>query len=202
METKEQIETRIKENFKDHIIRDHQMIYRADCPNVEVMTWGDRRGGSAYRVDYMLRNDTLCVYGDLGEAVYQWYGPTSLEWISSINVGYFHGKCEASRTGARGMEWDNKKALKEMKTQVVDIMSCDPDVYRNSKHPGAKKALKKFLDTEGEKQGLEMLYSGDPALAFGGDEDWWEWLPTCGEVFPVTTYYHGLKMAFRKVKPC
>lgn len=100
---------REKENilnwFTDHKIRDHEVIFRAGSPKTEVLTWGHKNGGSFYRVDYMLRNGSLAVYGDLGSAVYRWGGQIDLSWIAGLDLSYFFGKCEASEDGSRSYDW-------------------------------------------------------------------------------------------------
>jgi len=192
---------RIINTFENHIIRDHQVIFRAGSPRVEVMTWGNKNGSSNCRIDYMLRNGSLAVYGDLGEAVYRWYGETNLEWISGLGLGYFHGKCEASefRDGRNPKEWDGDSAIKEIKDYLKDYAAEDAKYYKEN--PEAKEELKSLFAACGEDYFGYHAYlrNGDPALAINND-DWWEFLPSIGEHIPTRIRMHliGLKMAFSK----
>jgi len=196
-------EIQIAKWFENHIIRDYQMIFRIGSPRVETLTWGNEGGGSNYRVDYVLRDGALCVYGDLGEAIYQWYGPTSLQWIADLDLGYFHGKCVASENGSMPHDWNSEEAIKTIKDNLRNWLkdgSIDINYYKDT--PGAKDTLRKFLGATGNKSELENLcHSGDAKLAFNDDE-WWEWVPQCGKELPIGIHAHlfGLKMAFGTIK--
>lgn len=191
--------------FKDHAIRDHQVVYRAGSPRVEVMTWGDKNGSSNCRIDYMLRNGALAVYGDLGDAVYRWYGKTTLEWIAGLHLGYFHGKCCASeyKDGRNPHEWDWKSALKEVKEAVRNNIKegVSYGVFHYRDNPEAKDELRSLFGAccEDHNGFHSYLRTGDPALAIN-DEDWWEYIPPCGEYIPTRIRMHliGLKLAFGK----
>ena len=195
----------ILDNFKNHVIRDHQVLYRSGSPRVEVMTWGNKNGSSNCRIDYMLRNGSLAVYGDLGDAVYCWYGETSLEWISDLNLWYFHGKCCASeyKDGRRPYEWDCRDALREVKRAVRNNIKEDVSegffYYRDN--PEAKGELKELFGACCEDHNGFHSYcrTGDPAIAIN-DDDWWEYIPSCGEHIPTRIRMHliGLKLAFGK----
>lgn len=199
---------RILNTFENHIIRDHQIIFRADSPRVEVMTWGNKNGSSNCRIDYMLRNGSLAVYGDLGEAIYRWYGRTSLEWISGCNLGYFHGKCEASSEGdgaskgPRPKDWDGDDARSEIQEYVRENIKEDCiDSRYYQKNPEAKNELRRLLSACGEDQFGYHAYlrNSMPGIAINND-DWWEILPSMGEHIPIRIRMHliGLKLAFGK----
>jgi len=69
------------------------------------------------KIWYILRQSTLMVYGDLGEAIYRWYGPdATLRWVSGCDLQYFHSKCMASEDGrqVRNYEWNEDLARKEV----------------------------------------------------------------------------------------
>ena len=191
-----------KKSFKNHIVRDHQVIFRKGSPRVEVMTFGDKNGSSNYRVDYMLRNGALSVYGDLGEAIYRWYGTTTLEWISGLNLGYFHGKCEASeyKDGRSPKEWDGDVAREEIREYIRDDIKSDCiDIRYYKDNPEAKEELRRLLAACGEDHFGYHAYlrTGDPALAIDNC-DWWEILPSMGEYIPnrIRLHLYGLKCAF------
>lgn len=207
MKKDEQEKQRIINTFENHIIRDHQVIFRAGSPRVEVMTFGDKNGSLNCRIDYMIRNGALAVYGDLGESIYRWYGEISLEWIATCDLGYFHGKCEASSEGdgggqgARPHDWDGDQA----KTEIMDSLrerikdgSIPTTYYKDT--TGAKHELEMCLEScHNQQEFCSYCQREDPALAFK-DNDWWEWLPSIGEIVPIRIRMHliGLKMAFNK----
>lgn len=197
----------ILNTFKDHEIRDHQVIFRAGSPRVEVMTWSNKNGSSNCRIDYMIRNGSLAVYGDLGEAVYRWYGLTRLEWIAGLNLDYFHGKCEASGEGegnyhgARPHSWDGKQAKIKIQSHIREwIKDGSTPLGYYKEHKGAKSELKELLRVCDELVSFDAyLNRGQPDLAVF-DQDCWEWLPNTGKVIPIRIRMHliGLKMAFGK----
>lgn len=63
---------------------------------------------------------TLCVFGDFGEAIYQWKGSISLNFLGDCNLDYFNGKCQASSCGERGKTWNQEIAVEYIKSYVYD----------------------------------------------------------------------------------
>ena len=111
-------EEMIKDSFKDHVA-DYSLYHKMDeggtgvVGSIEVLTW-KKPGTGNYMVRYLVSGNTLCVYGDLGEAIYQWSENVTLEWISNLYLSYFKGKCQASEVGRDFREWSQRKALKEL----------------------------------------------------------------------------------------
>ena len=109
-------EEMIKDSFKDHAAKITQFakldVNDAGC-DIEVLTWKKPESYN-YMVRYLVSGNTLCVYGDLGEAIYQWSENVTLEWISNLYLSYFKGKCQASEVGRDFREWSQRKALKEL----------------------------------------------------------------------------------------
>lgn len=67
---------------------------------ISFLTWG-KPGTIHYKIWYVLHetHGTLMVYGDLGEAIYRWYGKVSFHGIAGFDLHYFHGKTCASELG-------------------------------------------------------------------------------------------------------
>jgi len=195
---------RLIKEFQNHEIRDYQVIYKRGAPRVEILTWGNKDGSSIHRVDYMLRNGSLAVYGDLFEATYVWHNDQlRLRTIAGFGLGYFHQKCHASNKGRLPHDWDREEAEKEIRSQVrngVKEGSIPVDYYKKTED--AKENLRDCLSACHDENGMTaFLYnSTDPGLAFK-DVDWWEWLPKCGHIIPWEIHAHliGLKMAFGKI---
>ena len=199
MNRSDQEQQSIINTFKDHAIRDHQVIFKQGTPYTEIMTWGNKNGSSNCRIDYILRNGSLCVYGDLGSAVYRWYNDKlTLEWIAGCNFGYFYGKNEAGENGARASDWDSDLAEREIKTHIREYMQDGsiPTTYYKDEYE-AKDELKSLLRACGNKNEFDAyLISEQPDIAVN-DDDWWEWLPSVGNIAPIRPRMHliGLKMA-------
>lgn len=183
----------IRENwFKDHRIIFHE-TFESNLGKIETLRW-QKPGTSIYMVDYVLKGATLFVSGDIGDAVYCWYGPNlSLKAISGMSIDYFHGKCQASEFGRslKCYEWDESEAEKTVK-EYFDNYST-PEKYQ------------KFLELSPplhDPFGLNCwAYYNDPSDILG-DQDWYEWFPQCGEIYPARIRGHliGLKMAFENDK--
>jgi hypothetical protein len=179
---------RIVNWFKDHRATLHESVELAGW-KIECLRW-QKPGSSDYRVDYMLRNGTLCVTGDLGEAIYEWYSPVDgLKWIAGLDIGYFHSKCLASEygRGSKNYEWDEDKARGYISRRLEE----DKDYEGYERFIDADVPLHSKFELEA------WCHRNDPADVFD-DEDWWEWLPGCGHIIPVRTRAHliGLKVMF------
>lgn len=180
----------IAEWFKEHKATMHE---KAKVGNweMECLRW-QRPGSWTYGIDYLLKNNTLIVTGDLGDAVYCWSGPfEGLEWIAGLSIDYFHGKCEASELGRnmRNYEWDAEVARKNIHQRFKENRDCKG--YNDFFHE------QECLDSADALN--EWCQINDPAAVFK-DDDWWEWLPQCGRIMPIRTRAHliGLKIMFGK----
>lgn len=71
------------------------------------------------RIVYMMRGGILLVYGDLGDAVYQWGDKISLEFLAGCSLDYFTGKCQASEEGRGGKEWDEDLCRSNFISHIV-----------------------------------------------------------------------------------
>src|SRR4051812_46241542 len=91
-----------KDWFSNHVAK----VSEAECHlgKVTVLEWAEP-GTFIFRVVYVILRHSLIVYGDIGEAVYQWSGNIGLEFLSNLNIDYFASKCEASEYGRGGREW-------------------------------------------------------------------------------------------------
>jgi hypothetical protein len=135
-----------------------------------------------------LRGGQLFVGGDLGEAVYEWYGPVSLETIAGMGYSYFLEKCQASEVGRNFVEWDTDVAAASVKGRILDGDYVDNDCLRMYKAV----AIGNWGLATGD--GSTTASSGDEC--FGDDH--WEWTYSIGEVIHPRCMAHlyGLKMAF------
>ncbi len=110
------IETRgeiINSWFKDHTA--HRSVLKDEHGNtVERLLWA-QVGHSVYRIYYYCIYGTLVVYGDLGEAIYQWNKmDMDLRWVSNCSLEYFAGKCQASEEGRGYKVWNPDRARERL----------------------------------------------------------------------------------------
>lgn len=183
----------IKKNFENHVATIKQ-YHEMDKDGIGVLgtidklTW-KKPGSSNYMIQYIISGNTLCVYGDLGEAIYRWCEPITFEWIAGLNLSYFKGKCQASEVGRDFREWDEKKALDALKYF-------------------AKEEYFKWKEFE-EREGKHALYDNsewNEWLREHGDEvlgeEFWDWAYGIGYTINVRCIYHfiGLHMAMEQIR--
>jgi len=106
----------IRENwFKDHV---PTFTYSEDG-NIIKIKWkkpGDWNFAVIYYIDQ--NSATLFVSGDLGEAVYSWGSPISINFLGGCDLDYFDGKCRASSCGERGKTWNQEVAIDFVKQYI------------------------------------------------------------------------------------
>jgi len=183
-------EEMIKGNFKDHVAKITQFakldVDDAGC-DIEVLTW-KKPGTNNYMIKYIVSGNTLCVYGDLGEAIYQWSQNISFEWLSGLDLSYFKGKCQASEVGRDFREWDDRTAIKFLK----DMEKQEYFKWSDLEYLGGTESLYGSRDWE------EWLRENGSEV-FG--EDYWDWAYGIGYRVNIRCEYHliGLKMAMEQI---
>jgi hypothetical protein len=100
--------------FKDDISRE---IIR--------LVWA-KLGTGINRIDYLLYGNVLFVCGDLGEAVYQWSQPISLEFLADCDLDYFGSKCRASDSEPRGKSWNPDRVKDWIEQELVQWAADNP----------------------------------------------------------------------------
>jgi len=184
-------EKNIRKNwFAKHQVIHHEII-GSDLGRLEYLRWQEP-GTSVFWVDYILKNATLFVSGDIGEAVYIWSQPFSLLGISQCSLDYFHGKCTASEWGrtCECYEWDSATAKKTIKEHFEEYSTLEKyEIFKQSHAP---------LDNKNEF--IAWCYYNNIKDIFD-DNDFWEWGYNCGDIIPGRIKGHliGLRMAFENV---
>jgi hypothetical protein len=89
--------------------KDHRATYKKYDDNLETLEWKEP-GTNHFAIWYVRQHGTLMVFGDLGEAVYQWYPDVTLQGIANTNFDYFVGKCRASEFGTPPKVWSADQA--------------------------------------------------------------------------------------------
>ncbi len=154
---------------------------------VERLVW-KRPGTSTYRVDYAcIGGTTLCVAGDLGEAVYN-TGANSLEWWARCDLSYFASKCYASETGRGYKEWDEREARSRLESSIADMRE-NGETFESGDVDDAFRAI------DGGRGEWDSWMREDASRVFG--DDWWDFVPSFGVIIAPRCAAHllGLKMA-------
>lgn len=111
--TEEEQEKQIRENwFKDHVATIESFGSMFGEKDLWRIKW-NKPGTGIYSSRYLIDHNrgVLSVYGDVGEAVYQWGDFIDIDFLSGIDLHYFCSKCRASSCGKNGKVWDRDKAI-------------------------------------------------------------------------------------------
>lgn len=108
---------RIREEwFNDHI--PEFIICEDDFIKIKWRKPGTWNMAVVYYIDCKM--GYLMVTGDLGEAIYQWSPPISIDFLGGCDLDYFDGKCEASSCGERGRVWSPEIAENYIRSYIED----------------------------------------------------------------------------------
>jgi hypothetical protein len=101
----------LEEEFSKHVATIEQE------GDVTKIRW-QQPGTWCFAVKYIITDNVLMVYGDLGEAVYVWGSPISLQFLSTLGIDYFASKCMASEEGQGYREWCYETAEKYLQDEI------------------------------------------------------------------------------------
>ena len=180
----------IREWFKDHVVKRYEKH-----DSVEHLFFS-KPNSSNYSILFIRSFGTLFVAGDLGDAVFQWPGDSSLEWISNCNLDYFKGKCQASEVGRDFSEWDEEYAIKSVLEYVTEY--CDEeDEVKGKIEKLDESEWRSNIHSEFEWAGW-LNENGSEVLE---DQDYWEWAFSVGKVIHTRCRAHliGLQEAIKKL---
>lgn len=147
---------------------------------------------SNFSTRYIIYGNTLLVFGDIGEAAYCWSQAISWEFITGCDWHYFMGKCRASEAGRNFTDWDDKKAIDELKEYL--------EIHKPTK--GTKSISELLEDAEGyahnKHEWCQWIYN-DECDEFGDDD---HSLADAGEVPHCRGIGHwvGIKMAMEQLR--
>jgi len=177
--------------FKDNQVSKHEVSREQGWEYLRF----NKPGSTFYLVAYRLHGHTLTVTGDVGDAIYQWYGepePT-LKWISRLSLDYFASKCVASENGRGYKEWNSDRAEIRLKEHLAEV------------YEDGAKAKEEAIRKAGGYEALQskqcwqywLIDQGDEVI---GDEAYD--LGEIGEDVSIRCRGHlvGLKMAFEQIE--
>ena len=116
--------------------KDHKATLITDTPDVKVIGW-QAPGTWIYGMRFILHRRWLTVLGDLGEAVFEWSSDLDLEFLSTLNFGYFAGKCRASESG------------REFTTFDADVLKTELEQYIKEANEEDRERLTEMRDSVG-----------------------------------------------------
>ena len=150
--------------FKDHRAN---MLGNPITPAAKVISW-EKPQSLNYGCRFIIHRRWLCVVGDIGEAVFEWSQDLTLEFLASLDFGYFHSKCRASASGNKFEQWNPREAWQSLKQLEQEYGHDGITKYTKELTTGSCKdeyeyAARKFYEKTGEAELASMIVSGGNA---------------------------------------
>ena len=119
---------------RDKWFKDHKANLTSQIPNLFEATWqyalvlrfANPKSWN-YGCHFIIHRRWLTVVGDIGEATYEWSQDISLNFLASLDFGYFFGKCVASESGRKFTDWNAKIGDAYVKDRIAEIKAMDPE---------------------------------------------------------------------------
>jgi hypothetical protein len=164
--------------FPDHVAT-RQTVELSEGVLLEIVNWRRKDGSSIYFCRYMMVQGTLCVYGDVGEAIYRWNWskdhPWTMEDAAKCDFGYFASKICASSEGERGKVFDSDAAKRGVLNFFKDKAKED---YLAAPGLATGAALEKRAKELYDEKIQECSESIDGITSL---PEWYRWLENNGE---------------------
>ncbi len=150
-------------------------------------------------IRYVFRYGFLLVYGDLGEASYQWYPSVSPEFVADCTLDYMMEKCQASEKGRNFKEFSSEEAEKYLRWYLNYEAECG--TKESHYEPiSFEEVLKEYNIVEvdigyaGEHEHAFVQFCYDTFIDFEGYDG--------GHIYSIRAYHHwiGIKMAVEQLK--
>jgi len=116
-----------------------------------------------YGCRFIIHRQWLLVVGDIGEATFQWSEDITLEFLASLDFGYFLSKCQASPHGKKFEAWDGDVAYTNIDaTQAIyrihGINELE-DIGRHSCRDDYERAARACYDRTGDAESASSIAS-------------------------------------------
>jgi hypothetical protein len=206
------------------IFKDHVATWEKHGDHLETLRWRNPND-SHYAIWYVRQHGMLMVFGDCYEATYMWSwdGRVNLQWISTLNLGYFLSKCRASPHGRDPSYFDYNTLRRNLK-EYFDEFKNDEDYNPGpgdpceDPPPDEDDVLPLFCEEHRQRAKEEKLFEEHMGwhsmedeftwvewLRVHGDDvfgyDWWESVPNGKMLDPcIKLHLEGLKAAFESLK--
>jgi hypothetical protein len=108
------------ESKYDNQFKNHELFIEIEQENLKVYNYRKPNSSDGY-MKIIVTGYNVIVSGDYGDAIYGYFSTPQygLEWLASLNIGYFNGKCEASEVGRNYTEWDYHKAFERFQSYFL-----------------------------------------------------------------------------------
>lgn len=189
--------------FKDHVATwiDKLPTGLIGC-GATVISWQNPKSWN-YGCRFIIHRQWLIVVGDIGEAVYQWGGNITLEFLAQIDFGYFLGKCQASEKGRDFSMWDSGVAEQKRSARIAEIKTpSQPLEEGEEEYPESPEAdeLEALEELEGQpedefKAKAQEYYDATGDAEGAGDLSSMGKVPNCRAI----GHFVGLQMAIKQL---
>lgn len=178
MSTKEKIE-----NFQKKFIS-HKLTIELESEKLKMYTFKNPENSNLWQ-RWIITNNTLVVFGDAYESIYQSGAFGSLEEIADCNLGYFSSKCVADRDGYRQSKFDADEATESIHQMIVNMFE-DSEIFEEVEEIESKlNKIEKHIEKEHGEYDYEIpkffndefetvLWLRENHHAVG--HDWWDGL--------------------------
>ncbi len=103
-------------DIRDRWFKDHVATIQTLAENIYRIKWA-KPGSNTYAIRYILDHGTLLIWGDLGEAIYQWNAnDLTFEQLAGFDLHYFESKLRASEDGREFYTFDVSPVIEELRT--------------------------------------------------------------------------------------
>lgn len=139
--------------FKNHKATE---IIQHDKAAISVLIGWQNPGTWSYGCRFIIHRRWLCVVGDIGEATFEWGQDLTLDYLGSIDFGYFLSKCRASSNGRTFEDWNSNVAYSNiLSTQAIMLQMGSDDlesIDRNSCRDDYDRAARACYDKTGDAE--------------------------------------------------
>lgn len=184
---------------RDEWFKDHKANLVSPSVEITVINWANPKSWN-YGCRFIIHRRWLCVIGDIGEATFEWSQDITIEFLASLDFGYFLSKCRASPHGKDFEQWDGDVAWKQASDYIKELKET-PEDDKSSDHDKLIEALDS-LQTDGSsaredyENAAREIYdaTGDAELA--SMVSGWGNVPSCHAI----GMFVGLQMAIAQLK--
>lgn len=152
------IKERDRQQDIDGIYRDwfknHKLMDYSDSDDIMTAKWKED-GTGIFQVNVILSKKlrTVFISGDIGEAVYQFGGLTSIFAFRQLGLSYFSEKCVASEYGRRYLKWSGKKCLSFLNDHCEHLDEDDgvvvqEELFEAQRRTSSEHEWREFLNGE------------------------------------------------------
>lgn len=152
--------------FKEHramrVVHNNAELHNEGA--CSVINWQNPKSWN-YGCRFIIHRRWLCVVGDIGEATFEWSEDLTLEFLGSLDFGYFHSKCRASDSGRKFEQWNPReawKALKQLEQEYKQdgIIKYTSQIGKGSGKDEYEFIAREFYNKTGEAELASMIASG------------------------------------------